>query len=1676
MKKHLKKSKKIIVIPIILLAITLSAFFIMNIKTTHSNLNQQNDYYASLSATRQEVYDKLIVKDVKITERKTGEAPFNTTSKKSVDDGSVTSNKEGIDVSENDNYVRTFDKVTYTLEVSIDKNPNIDSNTVLKGGAIKVKATIPKGDNGEVYGNWTNDVWMQSNYSRTSNYTVITATYEIPESASLVGGTQELSFTLNISGYTADLLSDDQKVQFEVWMEGNKPDNSSSKVQSRKITDSELYISGKEYMTFSLSSGTINYTETVDGVEGQYINFAFLAYMGSPNSDSTVKGNAFPTSDTLTSDIELKYYYRPANSSGSWNLITDSTSNANGALNGAQVVAVNFTTVSNDNAKPFNTSNTSSYYNYNYCVSSPYYCTHPGTASGSLNSNTITMKASDYYVNHTSVNKINNWSAPTTSFVNMTIALELFVPFYTNGSTEYEYKVVATIKDVETKNSASEIAIDKSKQISTSSQTITFSKNTSNAVSSYLCYSSYVSNYTYGSTSYKAIGESIRLETLIKGTNSVYYGGLKKLITWEAKYFVPSFISTFGGNNYASGATYKYGVYKNDTENGLESLSEVNTATENDFTWYTTLSSAQKAGTITAILIDEPNWYGTGMGSYNYIKGEISNDTSLIGEVSYFRQKVYLYKDKERTIVETYLADDGETYYTPSTYNDTTKLTSDTPSGAGISSLITAQNVSSTIKTKNSSGNYTTSDSKYDVSNGSIDFKVTSSFTPTAYEDETITKTDITITVRLPKSLEFVESSASIAPDSIRKTTNYTYIHWVFKNQMVGDQIDDIYFKAEIDPFTENNQSDSIYVYTSNGLFYYNNFRYTSEGTSYNIYYNYYSNKTISISNLSGASTRKSIEKQYLEIEESNLITNKFYNVSDSTLTNVKSVDVLPQNDDIYGSDFNGSYQLKIISKASNQKIYYTTSDAKNAGIIEDEYGNLSAQSINFASNSHWIEVNVNDLVPSNAKYIGTTLGDMASGSELEFAYEFIPKGNSAYDTYSFRNFMTSDTLTSIVSSYILETSVGDRVISGTMFVDKNRNDIKNTNEVFEGFEVTLLDSNKKEVATTKTDENGYYEFSGLTKQDYYIQVKTSSNYEIVKKNAGLLSNSSVLNSDGITDAITSLNVEMRELVTEAGNINVGIKPKEATLTVHHYIEGTNSKLADTVTTKINWGEKYSTSPASVDSNYELAATPSNATGTISGDTTVIYYYKLKTATLTVHHYIEGTKTSLVADEISTVTYTHTYTTSASNNVSNNYELASTKGTLSGTVTGNIEVTYYYKLKSSTLTVKHLEYGTNKVLASTETKDLKYTDEYETSISTSIPGNYEYHSKTDNYKGIASSDTIEVIYYYQKKDSQLSSEIKLTVPEEITDKNEKVDYKIDYETTISDYKGEGTISIIANLPYHIAESNSDLNGGTYNSDLKTITWTITEEVIDAAEESKTITIEKEFSVIFTDLNPTDRIVNTSVTGNIKLDNNERDNSDTAPTFIKISSKIIVHHYIEGTTNKIVDDIETTDLVGETYVSEPLIKEGYILKKEPDNRNHTYQEETLEVIYEYERIKFNITTKITGDGGTIYGDEDVFYGESSTEGNIVIKPSEGYQVSKIIINGIEENIEQCKNGCVLGQFIDVQENKEIIVEFKKIPDNPATSSIITRTTIIGLSVLSIISYIIIKKSKPRIKKV
>lgn len=110
--------------------------------------------------------------------------------------------------------------------------------------------------------------------------------------------------------------------------------------------------------------------------------------------------------------------------------------------------------------------------------------------------------------------------------------------------------------------------------------------------------------------------------------------------------------------------------------------------------------------------------------------------------------------------------------------------------------------------------------------------------------------------------------------------------------------------------------------------------------------------------------------------------------------------------------------------------------------------------------------------------------------------------------------------------------------------------------------------------------------------------------------------------------------------------INYFYKERTYTLTIHHYIEGTNDKVPlkdskdgqvveDIITENLKKGSDYETQDAiaegKVDTTiYELVQTPENAKGKIEGNTEVIYYYKIKPVGFTITKVAEENHTKTI--------------------------------------------------------------------------------------------------------------------------------------------------------------------------------------------------------------------------------------------------------------------------------------------------------------------------------------------------------------------------------------------------------------------------------------------------------------
>ena len=533
-------------------------------------------------------------------------------------------------------------------------------------------------------------------------------------------------------------------------------------------------------------------------------------------------------------------------------------------------------------------------------------------------------------------------------------------------------------------------------------------------------------------------------------------------------------------------------------------------------------------------------------------------------------------------------------------------------------------------------------------------------------------------------------------------------------------------------------------------------------------------------------------------------------------------------------------------------------------------------------------------------------------------------------------------------------------------------------------------------------------------------------------------------------------------------------KKTTRTLTVKYLELDTETKIADDEVTTMDYGTIYQTSRKQLP-NYNFYRVIGDEYGRLENNITVTYYYTRKLATLIVRHLDYETNDELSREEISTVRYGEEYETNPKE--IRYYIYNSVSGIPTGVVNSDtITVTYFYIPKPSQVISHYLDVDTEREIADPESQTVVYGEYYITRPSGGIPKNYEFLRKTPNYEGVATEDTIDVNYYYQKIDSNVTTTLNLYGTNEISDASEDVTYYIEYKAKVKDYIGDGKITIVDKLPYPIHVEASELDMGTYNESDNTITWVIDWDNINTFENEDEIVIEKNISIVYDGIKGTDRSINNNVSAALKLDNNTRRVEADLATRINIYGTIVIHHYLEGTNNQLFLDEIIDGLIGDTYITHEQTIEGFELVRRPLQETLTFEEESFDVIYEYRKKMIHITTEVIGGVGDITGSEDVFYEHDSTPDYIVITPGNGYEIESITINDEDIEITDPK-GMTLENFIGLTEDKNIKVSFtEESIEVPITGKNSKLIVIFILLALMVTITLLVNKTKNKILKI
>ena len=565
------------------------------------------------------------------------------------------------------------------------------------------------------------------------------------------------------------------------------------------------------------------------------------------------------------------------------------------------------------------------------------------------------------------------------------------------------------------------------------------------------------------------------------------------------------------------------------------------------------------------------------------------------------------------------------------------------------------------------------------------------------------------------------------------------------------------------------------------------------------------------------------------------------------------------------------------------------------------------------------------------------------------------------------------------------------------------------------------IDANNSIKIDESTGENGYT-FNATNDSEYAI-IQLSKDFKV--KNVAFVSDRGIINAKGNTILIAGKTAY--RIATNRAPVDMELTNKKAgNIIVHHYLKNTDGTyttipVAPDETQSKPVGEQYTTSPKTdltdvtpeKNGNNEYVI-PQNATGEFKEETQEItYYYEPKDITLTVHHYLEGTSTSLKDDE----KYSYAPIVSIDNQ-NNTYK-----------ITANAE----------------FDIDQNK----------NYND---------LINNYNFvNVVTDIKEGATIDETLhfdknsEVTYYYNTKGHTITTQVKKHT-ENRTDSltNEKAEVQVEGGTITGDYNEkypeQNSIKYIETVKQNENSTQTIIAKPDENYTVKQIKLQSTN---DSGIKTETIIYGKD-AVDNAEINATK-----DDNGNVTLTTftNVTENKHIIVEFEPAMGTVIVHHYIEGTgeeygntavkvpskDGKVVENEVKNDYVGEVYSTKESnnVANIYELKSVSGKISGRYINGELNVYYYYNYRSYNYSIHYYYDGvekvSNAITDQKATYGTIITD---YTDKAEGYIFEKVTPAGdgnktkltITENEEQNRiNVYYRSQFkitTDVIEHSEV----------------------------------------------
>ena len=1376
--------------------------------------------------------DKGYISSAQIIQTKTGTGPWDA------------NDEPGNDSSEDNNIVRSFDQVTWTVDLTMAlKSGVVDSG--LTGGIINVEATLPETCADVMKWDLDSMKWIEKGNVSTDGRT-LTGQYSMLETETTIPGKQTLVFVLGVegAGNKTEIIP-----TFTFELEGNEENDKVT------ITGDKIIVSAKGKYNIKLNRNvqladktTVDYGE--GNTSGRMYGYSFELQIYNENESKELKGIEYPNGD-ITFDIDLKLERSRFGS----NELEDITDEATPILWNYRVNDWTSTNIEgNIPGRNMHTGN--GYFLYNLQVplgkfrEAEYSTYNSGNIKITQEGSSLKVVVSDYKLNGTFPYYESSYSGNThrSKIYTENIGtfsvgyMQIFVPD-TEASTIENRNYYLTVSDSNMRVTSITNQILTS-QMSTSDDTsrishVIYSPGTYSHITYF-----YDTNFKLLSTttstgdSKETIGNIVmalsKFDISLYSDNDIYTAN--KFYKFDGECFEPIYYNNarYIKRNMGGNAQFRvWYVTKKDGKNWT-SQTELNNANIEDMDIYDNIEDIPENKICVGVYVESIDGYiskYTGDNNGLVIPLKIK-ETATIGSTYSInvRTQVWTYQ-LDRNIYSivhpenkypTPTWDSGNLQYIKTEYDENGEIISGTHNGGarwGNTLLAIGANLHGEIKAINGSN-----EEKVNYDLGKNESIVTYSVEPQLDGNTNITSQIENVTLKaevtLPQGLTYIPGSSEYGePEILNNSNGSQTLIWYIYGVISGQAIEPIRFNAQIDNESENGQQyETKFVISevigTDGISKIGNskvdFRTSTE--------------TINVINLASHRLYKEVEIPIIEKNGQIKYNISYSNNTDETVSDFQLLDILPYNGDSRGTEFEGTYMLESVKV--NQMISASTQSTDNLQLFttnSDNVKSMTAKDTGIGVDSIWSEKTIGASLNENTTGFAIK-GEIVGKSRLDIEITLNTTGNAPENVYANNAMAQVYTDSEQMQTGTVQAQVVSRKIQGKVWEDSNRNGVIDSSEKYlEGTTVKLLNStNNAEVTRTTTNAQGEYEFTDLAKGTYKVEVAIDDLHELTDKEVGTNKeiNSKFNQSTKQTDEITKLNtISSPEIIEE--NVNAGIRTIQ--YNINTKVEGAGGNISG------EGQDIYESVDKGENSVKDIIISPNIG-------------YRVNTIT------VNGEPIEFTEEE------NHIVILNKFINMQENKEVIVT----------------FKKIETSVL-VHHYKENTTEQLSKDVTINGEVGDDYTTQVATDIPQNYELVETPAYASGKMTEDQIVVTYYYRLKTPDIANQnINKTGTDRMTVANQEMSYTVTYTANVTDYIGNAEVTIVDTLPYVIDEGKSDLVGGTYDSASKTITWKENVTDLDSYDGKGTVNITKTFKVVYVGLDMNQEKITNNVKGHIKL--------------------------------------------------------------------------------------------------------------------------------------------------------------------------------------------------------------